>query len=93
MSWLDETVLNSWHAARRITPDGRLLYSDLAMELVLTLRLVFRLDLCQAEVFGRSVLRLLGRKLAMPNHTAVSRPSRAFANHQPALMTRAISCS
>ena len=37
-----------------------LIYSDLAIEIVLMLRMVFRLALRQAEAFAGSVLRLLG---------------------------------
>jgi hypothetical protein len=44
-------------------------YSDLAIELVLTLRLVFHLALRQAEGFASSVLRLLGLDLPVPDHT------------------------
>ncbi len=47
-------------APRRSSPDGQLRYSDLTIELVLTLRLVFHLAPRQAKAFSRSVLRLLG---------------------------------
>src|SRR5215218_749227 len=67
--WLDEVAIAGWHASRRTTPGGQALYSDLAIELVLTLRLVFHLALRQAEGFARSVLRLLGLDLPVPDHT------------------------
>ena len=51
----------------------------LAIELVLTLRLVFHLGLRQAEGFVASVLRLLGLGLPVPDHTTLSRRSRGFA--------------
>ncbi len=54
----------------------------MAIELVLTLRLVFRLALRQAEAFSRSVLALLGLELAVPDHTTLSRRGRAFADRQ-----------
>ena len=47
--WLDEAAIVGWQAPRRTTPGGQPLYSDLAIELVLTLRLVFHLALRQAE--------------------------------------------
>src|SRR5215207_1421647 len=81
--WLDEAAIAGWQAPRRITPDGQALYSDLAIELVLTLRLVFHLALRQAEGFTHSVLRLLGLELPVPDHTTLSRRSHAFANRQP----------
>src|SRR3712207_6888430 len=37
--WLDETAIAGWHAAPRATPGGQAWYSDVAIELVLTLRL------------------------------------------------------
>lgn len=49
--WLDEAALAGWHAPRRSTPGGQPLYSDLTIELVLTLRLVFHLALRQAAAF------------------------------------------
>ena len=36
--WVDEAALAGWHALRRSTPGGQPRYSDLAIELVLTLR-------------------------------------------------------
>jgi hypothetical protein len=50
---------------------------------VLTLRLIFRLALRQAEGFTRSVPRLLGLQLPVPNHTTLSRRGRSFAGRQP----------
>src|SRR5215207_7483688 len=81
--WLEESAIAEWHASRRTTPGGQALYSDLAIELVLTLRLVFHLALRQAEGFARSVLRLLGLDLPVPDHTTLSRRGRTFANRRP----------
>ena len=80
--WFSEASLACWQAPRRSTPGGQPLYSDVAIELVLTLRLVFHLALRQAEAFSRSVLRLLGLGLAVPDHTTLSRRGRAFAGRQ-----------
>jgi hypothetical protein len=84
--WLDEAALAGWQAPRRSTPGGQPRYSDLAIELVLTLRLVFHLALRQAEAFSRSVLALLGLELAIPDHTTLSRRGRAFAGRQPRIV-------
>ena len=48
---------------------GQAWYSDVAIELVLTLRLVFHLGLGQAEGFSASVMRLLGQDLRVPDHS------------------------
>ncbi|MGI4801692.1 MAG: transposase [Janthinobacterium lividum] len=81
--WLDPDAVAGWAAPRRSTPGGQPLYSYLAIELVLTLRLVFHLALRQAEGFTRSVLALLGLDLHVPDHTTLSRRSRSFAGRQP----------
>src|SRR5918998_1188126 len=81
--WLEEAAIAGWQAPRRTTPGGQALYSDLAIELVLALRLVFHLALRQAEGFARSVLRLLGLDLPVPDHTTLSRRGRGFANRRP----------
>ena len=77
--WVDEAALAAWHAPRRSMLGGQPRYSDLAIELVLILRLVFHLALRQAEGFARSVLAVLGLDLAVPDHTTLSRRGRAFA--------------
>jgi len=81
--WLDEAALAGWAAPKRSSPGGQPLYSDLAIELVLMLRLVFRLALRQAEASSRSVLGLLGLALPVPDHSTLSRRGRAFAGRQP----------
>src|SRR5215207_8627564 len=85
--WLDEAAIAEWQAPRRTTPGGQALYSDLAIELVLTLRLVFHLGLRQAEGFVTSVLRLLGLDLPVPDHTTLSRRGRTFANRRPRVVS------
>jgi Transposase DDE domain len=81
--WLDGAAIAGWRAPRRTTPGGQARYSDAAVELVLTLRLVLHLALRQAEGFAASVLRLLGQALRVPDHTTLSRRSRSFAGRQP----------
>ena len=83
--WVEDAALAGWQAPRRSTPGGQPRYSELAIELVLTLRLVFHLALRQAEGFARSVLQLLGVALPVPvpDHTTLSRRGRAFAGRQP----------
>jgi hypothetical protein len=52
--WIDEAALDGWQAPRRTTPGGQAIYSELAIEMVLVLRLVFHLAPRQAEAFGGS---------------------------------------
>jgi Transposase DDE domain len=81
--WLDETALSGWRAPRRSSRGGQPIYADMAIEVVLTLRLVFHLALRQVEGFTRSVLRLLGLQIAVPDHSTLSRRGRGFAGRQP----------
>ena len=86
--WLDESAIASWQAPRRTTPGGQARYSDAAIELVLTLRLVFHLALRQAEAFAGSVLRLLGLDLCVPDQTTLSRRSGDFTRRRPNVTSR-----
>jgi hypothetical protein len=87
--WIDEAALDKWQAPPRNTPGGQAVYSDLAIEMVLMLRTVFRLALRQAEAFAGSVLRLLGLDLGIPDHTTLSRRSGKFATRRPSVVARA----
>ena len=87
--WLDEAALTGWAAPKRSSPGGQPLHSELAIELVLTLRLVFHLALRQAEAFSCSVLRLLGLALSVPDHYTLSWRGRAFAGRQPRVLASA----
>ena len=81
--WVDEAALAGWHAPRRSTPGGQPRYADLAIETVLSLRLVFHVALRQAAGLAASLLRLLGLDLPVPDHTTLSRRGRAFAGRHP----------
>ena len=52
---------------------GQYVYSDLAIETALSLRLVFHLGFRQTEGFVASLLTLLGLPLKAPDHTTLSR--------------------
>jgi hypothetical protein len=73
-------------AARRSgRPGGQRRFSDLAIETALTLRLVFRLPLCQTEGFVRSILTMLRTALDAPDHTTLSRRSQRLGVALPAV--------
>ena len=84
--WLDEAAVAGRSAPKRSTPGGQPIYSDLAIELVLRLRLVFHLALRQAEAFAGSILRLLGLELSVPDHSTLSRRGRAFVGRCPRVL-------
>ena len=70
---ITEDAISAWYAAPRATPGGQATYSDGAIETCLMLRTAFKLPLRQAEGLMCSVVELLGRELAVPDHSTVSR--------------------
>jgi IS5 family transposase len=74
--WISADARAAWRPAPSGQPGGQERFSDLAIKTALTLRLVFRLPLRQAEGFMRSVLSLMDVDLEAPDHTTVSRRSR-----------------
>ena len=76
--WLSADATDLWRPAPNGQPGGQRKFSDQAIETALTLRLVFRLPLRQAEGFLRSVLSLMGVDLEAPDHTTLSRRSQCL---------------
>jgi len=77
--WLDEDVIRNWlqqpRAGERRTPGHPVVYSELAIRCLLTLRAVFHLPLRATEGFARSALALLrpAGAVPMPDYTTLSR--------------------
>ena len=71
--WVADDVAQNWAAQRRKSPGGQARYSDLAIEICLTLRVVFRLALRQTQGFMRSIARLMNLDLAVPDFSTLSR--------------------
>lgn len=57
--WFSEGAVHGWCAERSGKRDAQQRYSDLAIEVCLTLRAVFGLPLRQAQGFVRALLRLM----------------------------------
>ena len=68
-------VVASWKPAPTGRRGAQRKFSDHAIETALTLRLIFRLPLRQAEGFLRSILSLMSVDLEAPDHTTLSRRS------------------
>jgi Transposase DDE domain len=81
--WFTEAAIAAWHAEPRTTPGGQPCYSDLAIVTALTLRAVFRLALRQTEGLIGSIIRLLDLKLAVPDHTTLSRRAESVEVPRP----------
>jgi IS5 family transposase len=71
--WLAPEAIATWEAVGVGKRRGQLQYSDLAIEVALTLRLIFHLPLRQTEGFLTSIFRMLSLALSAPDHTTLSR--------------------
>ena len=70
--WLSEDVIHSWNGDLNQRMDRPKLYSDLAIETALTLRLLFKLPLRQTEGFLKSIFGLMNFDPSVPDHTTLS---------------------
>ena len=71
--WVSPEAIATWEPASVGTRGGQQKYSDVAIETVLTLRLLFHLPLRQAEGFVHSLFGMMGLALSAPDHTTLSR--------------------
>ncbi len=74
--WLSQDAIDAWTPPKNGKRGGQSIYSDIAIETSLLLRLVFHLPLRQAEGFLKSILKLMDLYLPCPDHTTVSRRNR-----------------
>ena len=73
--WISDDALELWAAPRRTTPGGQPHYSDLAIELSLTLGMVVKQPLRQTQGLMRSIATLLGVEIRVPDFSTLSRRS------------------
>ncbi len=71
--WISEDALALWSAPRRTTRGGQPRYSVLAIEMCLTLGVVFTQPLRQTQGLMRSLAKLLGVEIAVPDFSTLSR--------------------
>ena len=71
--WISEDALALWVAPRRKTRGGQPRYSDLAIEMCLTLGVVFTQPLRQTQGLMRSIAKLLGVEVVVPDFSTLSR--------------------
>lgn len=82
--WLSEDAISAWNSpvSTQRTRGRQRQYSDLAIETALTLGLVYHKRLRQTEGFMRSIVRLLGLDLCIPDHTTLSRRSQSIVRSE-----------
>jgi Transposase DDE domain len=71
--WFTEEAVQAWHAPATGERGGQLIYSAIAIETGLALRLVFHQPLRQTEGMLRSIADALAVEIAIPDHTTLSR--------------------
>jgi len=72
--WFDEEVLESWEHDNAEWKVGRpFTYSDRAIEVLLTLRELFRLPYRQTEGLGRALAALMQANIAIPDFTSLQK--------------------
>ena len=81
--WFTPEAIAAWRAEPRTSRGGQASYSDLAIATALTVRAVFRLALRQTEGLIGSILQLLDRDLAMPDHSTLSRRAETLEVPRP----------
>ena len=67
--WIDAEALDLWAAPRRVSRGGQPRYSDMAIMTCLTLGMVFKQPLRQAQGLMRSLARLMGLDISVPDLT------------------------
>ncbi|MCH5372339.1 MAG: IS5 family transposase [Planctomycetes bacterium] len=70
--WFSEDVIAAWEHDNAEVRRGRpFVYSDLAIETLLTIRELFRLPYRQTEGLGRALAKLMGADVPIPHHTSL----------------------
>ena len=71
--WFSETVTRNWYYKGPTKQGAQFVYSDLAIETVLTLKVLYHQPLRQAEGFAKGILDLMGLNLEVPDYSTLSR--------------------
>jgi hypothetical protein len=71
--WISQDAIDAWTPPQTGKRGAQPVYSNLAIETALSLRLIFDQPLRQTEGFLRSLLRLMDLDLPCPDHTTLSR--------------------
>lgn len=76
--WIPTNIETMWQYTGTNKPGGKLLYSNIAMELCLTLRALYGLGYRQTQGFVKSVFSLSGKKIKVPSYTQMQRRSKTI---------------
>ena len=71
--WFSEAAIRNWYYKGPTQQGSQFHYSDLAIQTVLTLKVLYHLPLRQAEGFAKGILDLMGLSLEAPDFSTLSR--------------------
>ena len=71
--WIDKSVFSNWTYNGKQTKGGKVIYSDVAIELALILAYLYSLPLRQTESFISSLFQMNKLQLIIPDYTALCR--------------------
>ncbi len=74
--WFDEEAIATWKADKTGKPGGQRVYSDMAIETGLVVRMVYKLAYRQTEGFLHSIASRLGLGIEIPDYSTLCRRSR-----------------
>jgi hypothetical protein len=81
--WISPDAIDAWTPPQTGKRGAQPVYSDLAIETALSLRLLFDLPLRQTEGFLHSILTLMNLALPCPDHTTLLRRNATVAFQHP----------
>ncbi len=76
--WVDQEALDAWNHQGPPRWGARFVYSDTAIQCLLTIRAVFHLPLRATQGMARSVSELMGLDLDVPHYSTLSRRAAAM---------------
>ncbi|PHR61335.1 MAG: IS5/IS1182 family transposase [Robiginitomaculum sp.] len=71
--WIDAEGLKLWTASGRVSRGGQPKYTDLAITICLTLGVVYKQPLRQTQGLMRSLVKLMGLDISVPDFSTLSR--------------------
>ena len=86
--WFAPEAVAAWNYQGAAQRGAQFVYSDLAIETALTLRLIYHLPLCQTEGFVESLLHVMGVDLSAPDHSTLSRRQEGLSVALPTRTTQ-----
>ena len=86
--WFDEEAIANWKADKTGKPGGQRVYSDMAIETGLVVRMVYKLAYRQTEGFLHSIASVLGLGIEIPEPPANRQSSAHGASCTSPLIAR-----